>query len=286
MIPAPFDYARPATLDEAFGLMAADPDAKLLAGGQSLIPLMKLRLATPARLIDIGRISDLRGIRELEGGAAIRSLTTYREALDSAVLRERFPLLAEVIETIGDVQVRNRGTIGGGIAHADPASDMPAVVMALGADLVLRSRAGERIVAAEEFFLGPFQTAMEPGEILTEIRLPPVPNGARSAYRQLEQPASGYSLVGVAVLATVSGGRVETLRVGVTGVGDRAYRATAVEQALAGADATPASIDSAAARVTDGIDVASDIHADREYRTEMARVFTRRALQAVLGIRD
>ncbi len=283
MIPAAFDYTRPTTVDEALGLLQADADARLLAGGQSLLPLMKLRLASASRLIDIGRIEELRGIREIVEGVSIGALTTYRDALDSALLRERLPVLLQAIDGIGDVQVRNRGTIGGGIAHADPASDMPALVLALDASLVLRSPAGDRIVPADGFFTGPFATGLQPGEILTEIRIPSLPDGAAAAYRSLEQRASGYSIVGVAAVVGLSGGRVSHARVGVTGVSEAAYRAKGVEEALSGTDGSADAVRAAAAHAVDGVTVASDIHADAEYRAEMARVFTRRAIEAAQG---
>jgi carbon-monoxide dehydrogenase medium subunit len=283
MIPAAFDYDRPATLDDALGLLDHHRDAMVLAGGQSLLPLLKLRMASVGRLIDIGRIAELRGIRDRDGGVAIGALTTYREVLDSALVHERFPMLMAAIEGIGDVQVRNRGTIGGALAHADPASDVPALALALDADIVLRSRSGERIVPARDFCQGAFRTACKPGEILAEVRLPALPAGAGSAYRNLEQPASGYSIVGVAAVVAMSHDRVSHVRVGITGVGEIAYRATRVEADLLGSDGGPHVVMDAANHAADGIEVASDIHADRAYRTEMAKVFTRRALEAAFG---
>jgi carbon-monoxide dehydrogenase medium subunit len=283
MIPAAFGYDRPSSLDEAIGLLARDGDAKILAGGQSLLPLLKLRLAAADRLIDIGRIRELRGIRELaDGGLAIGALTTYREVLDSPAAM-RYRCLAEAVPDIGDVQVRNRGTVGGSIAHADPASDLPAVVLALGATVVARSSKGERTIPADEFFRGPFQTALRDDEILTEIRLPGASDTVGSAYRSLTQLASGYSIVGVAAVVARSGSSISMAQIGVTGVGDVAYRATAVEQALSGTDGSADAIEAAAAHAAEGQTVASDIHADGEYRARMAQVFVRRAIEGALA---
>jgi carbon-monoxide dehydrogenase medium subunit len=283
MIPAAFGYDRPSSLDEAIGLLARDGDAKILAGGQSLLPLLKLRLAATDRLIDIGRIRELRGIRDLaDGGLAIGALTTYRDVLDSPAAM-RYRCLAEAVPDIGDVQVRNRGTVGGSIAHADPASDLPAVVLALGATVVARSSSGERTIPANEFFRGPFQTALRDDEILTEIRLPGASDTVGSAYRSLTQLASGYSIVGVAAVVARSGGSISMAQIGVTGVADVAYRATAVEQALTGSDGSADAIEAAATHATEAQTVASDIHADAEYRARMAQVFVRRAVEGALA---
>ena len=282
MIPAAFTYARPASLDEAVGMLRDDGDVKVLAGGQSLLPLLKLRLAAPGRLVDIGRIAELRGIRELsDGSISIGALTTYRDLLDSPTAMY-YACLREAVPHIADVQVRNRGTVGGSVAHADPASDLPAVFLALGATLIARSTSGERSIPATEFFQGAFQTALTEGEILTEIRLPPGSEELGSAYRKLAQPASGYSIVGVAAVIGLSGGSISRAQIGVTGVGETAYRATAVEQALVGGPATADAVAAAAGHAADGQDVASDIHADREYRAAMAAVYVRRAIEGAI----
>ncbi len=285
MIPATFAYDRPTSVAEALELLARHQgDAKVLAGGQSLIPLLKLRLAHASRLIDIGRLGELRAIRDLgDGGVGIGALATYRDVLGSRLATTRAPLLALAIPDIGDVQVRNRGTLAGSIAHADPAADMPAVVQALDAQIVLRSRNGERVVPAVSFFEGPFATDLAEDELLTEIRIPAQPVGAGMAYRQLEQPASGYSIVGVAAVIASAGGSVTTARIAITGVGGVAYRASAVEAALVGTSGDAQAIAAAAAHAADGVMVASDIHADAVYRAEMARVYTRRAIEAALG---
>ncbi|MEO8208032.1 MAG: xanthine dehydrogenase family protein subunit M [Chloroflexota bacterium] len=278
MIPAPFDYVRATSIDDALArLSGSDGAAKLIAGGQSLLPLMKLRLARPGGLIDIGRLSELRGVhRRPDGRVSIGALTTYDSLLRDATIL-RYGLLSDVLPGIGDVQVRNVGTIGGAIAHADPASDLPATMLALDAEIIVISVRGERCLPISSFFQGPFETALAHDELITEIRLPAGRDDVGSAYHSIAQPASGYAIAGAAV---VLGGRTasgwDTCAVGITGVGDQPYRASAVESGvLAGA-----SFGEAAARATDGIRVASDIHADREYRAHLAAVQVRRALEA------
>ena len=283
MIPAAFGYQRPATIDEALRIIGSDPGAKLLAGGQSLLPLLKLRLASAETLVDIGRLLELKGIRRLDDGRlAVGALTTYAQLLESPA--RHYGLLRDAIPTIGDVQVRNRGTVGGAIAHCDPASDLPACLLALDAEVLLRSSTGERTAKVDGFFKGAFDTAMEPGEILIEVRLPAGRDDAGSAYTSLEQPASGYAMVGVAAVLFVDGDRrVVSGTVALTGVGDHPYRARAVEAALAGSDGSSESLAAAAAHAIDGVEVSSDIHADRAYRSAMAVVYTRRALDAAFA---
>lgn len=278
MIPAPFTYTRAASLDAALGELG--DGTKVIAGGQSLLPLLKMRLASTERLVDIGRLTELKGVRELsDGGLEIGALTTYAEVMDTT----RLDFAREAIDQIGDLQVRNRGTVGGSIAHADPASDAPALALALDYSAVIRSRRGERVVPLDGFFLGPFQTAMEPDEILTAIRRGPLPAGIGGSYQKLAQPASGYSIVGVCAVVARSGGTISHARVALTGVGEHPYRAKAVESALLGSDGSAAAIETAASHATEGVSVGSDIHADREYRTAMAVVYTRRAIEAALA---
>ena len=281
MIPASFGYQRPATLDAALAALAAsNGSAKVLAGGMSLLPLMKLRLASTESLIDIGRLKELKGAKALpDGGFEMGSLVTYAEVLDTTQL----DFAKDTILGIGDVQVRNRGTVGGAIAHADPASDLPALGLALDYSVVLPSARGDRVVPLDGFFEGAFQTGIAPDEILVALRRGPLPAGAAGAYRKLKQPASGYSIVGVAAVVASSGGSVSHARVALTGVGEVAYRAKAVEAALVGSDGSAGAVAAAAAHATDGVTVNSDIHADREYRTRMAEVYTRRAIEAALG---
>ena len=283
MIPAAFGYQRPSTLDDALRIIAADGGAKVLAGGQSLLPLLKLRLGSAETLVDIGRLAELKGVRQLaDGRLAVRAMTTYRELAESPA--RDYGLLRDALPGIGDTQVRNRGTVGGSIAHADPASDLPACLLALDAELVARSSKGERTIPIDGFFEGPFQTTLAANEILTEIRLPGPRDDAGSAYVSLEQAASGYAMVGVAAVVFVGGDRkIVGANVAITGVGDHAYRARAVEAALAGGDGSTSSIEAAASHATDGIDVVGDIHADAAYRTAMAAVHTRRAIEAALA---
>jgi carbon-monoxide dehydrogenase medium subunit len=281
VIPAAFDYQRPTTVDEALAALAGGNDGtKVLAGGQSLLPLLKLRLAHADTLIDIGRLTELKSFGETpDGGYEIGALATYADVLGATKLG----WTAEAIEQIGDVQVRNRGTVAGSMAHCDPASDAPAISLALDYSVVLRSQRGERVVPLDEFFEGPFQTRIEPDELIVKLRRGPLPAGATGAYRKLAQPASGYSIVGVAAVVAMSGGTVSHARVALTGVGEKPYRAKAVEAALLGGDGSSGAVAAAAAHATDGQTVNSDIHADREYRTSMAVVYTRRAIEGALG---
>jgi len=282
VIPAAFDYQRAGSLDEALGLIGAS-GTKVIAGGMSLLPLMKLRLANPEKLIDIGRLKELKGIRKLDDGRlAVGAMTTYEELADSPA--RHYGLLRDALPDIGDVQVRNRGTVGGAVAHCDPASDLPPVLLALEAEIVARSKHGERVLPADGFFIGPFQTALAEDELITEIRLLGPRDDAGSAFRSLSQRASGYSIVGVAAVVIVDAqSRIAQANVALTGVGEAPYRAKAVESALVGTDGGREAIAAAAAHATDGVMVNGDIHADPEYRAAMAVVYTRRAIEAAVG---
>ena len=278
MYAASFDYHRPSTVDEAIALLTKHGDeAKLLAGGHSLIPAMKLRLARPGVIVDIGRIANLNYIREAGGAIAIGAMTTHQEIESSKVLRDRSPLLAETAAHIGDLQVRNKGTIGGSLAHADPAADYPAAILALDAEIDLTGPRGKRTVKAAEFFVDLLQTAIAPDEILTEIRVPATAKTV--AYEKTEQKASGFALAGAAVVIGADG-----VRVGITGVAAKAYRATGVEHALAG-QRTPsaAAIAAAAAHAADGVSALGDIHASPEFRAHLAEVNTRRAIERAIA---
>lgn len=281
MYPASFEYFRPSTLDEAVALLARHGDAaKVLAGGHSLIPAMKLRLARPSVIVDIGRVANLSYIREADGQIAIGAMTTHGEIEASSRLRERCPLLPETASHIGDVQVRNRGTIGGSLAHADPAADWPAAILALDAELDIAGPRGRRTVDAAKFFVDLLETVIQPDEILCEIRVRPTPRSV--AYEKTEQKASGFALAGVAVVIPDRDG---TVRVAVTGVAAKPYRATAVEHALAGQRVPPVKIIAAAAALAaQPSDALGDIHASPEYRAHLAHVNTRRALVRAIAL--
>ncbi|HLZ68527.1 MAG TPA: xanthine dehydrogenase family protein subunit M [Dehalococcoidia bacterium] len=284
MIPSAFEYHSPTSVEDAIGLLGQfGDDAKLLAGGHSLIPLMKLRLAAPEHLIDLGRVQGLSYIRDEGGTIAIGAMTTHSAVSSSELLRSRLAVLAESAASIGDVQVRNRGTIGGSLAHADPGADLPGVMLALNADLAARGAGGTRTIAAPEFFTGLLSTALEPNEVLTEIRIPTLPANSGSIYLKFANQASGYAIVGIAAIVTLSGGNVSDVRVGVSGVGETASRATGTEQALRGQPATAEAVKRAAQRAADGIEPLGDIHASAEYRSHLVRVFAERALNAAIA---
>jgi carbon-monoxide dehydrogenase medium subunit len=285
MYPASFEYHRPASIDEAVALLARHgEEAKLLAGGHSLIPLMKFRLAQPAHLVDLGRIAGLAGIRVGKDAVVIGALTTHHYVASSPAVRQSLPLLAEAAAGIGDQQVRNCGTIGGSLAHADPAADWPAVTLALGARMKVTGPSGSRTIPADEFFLDLLTTALRPDEVLTEVQVPIPPAGSGCAYVKHPHPASRFALCGVAVrLVPGAGGTCKDVRVGVTGVGARATRAGAVEQALDGLAPDVAAIAAAAERADQGIEMSADLQGGVEYKRHLTRVTTRRALKRAAG---
>jgi carbon-monoxide dehydrogenase medium subunit len=282
MIPTQFDYRAPATLDEAVALLASDLDgAKVLAGGHSLIPAMKLRLAQPQLLVDIARIKSLAYIREEGDQILIGATTTHYQLESSDLLKNICPLLPDCAKSIGDVQVRNKGTIGGSIAHSDPAGDWPAAVLALDADLVLVGTNGERVVKAENFFVDLLTTALQPGEILREIRIKKPVGRFGQAYQKVPHPASGFAVVGVAVNLNLNDdGSCKSVAIGVTGVGVKAFRATAVEATLAGTSLDDNALANAVTHVCDGVDPNADLYASSDYRCHLAQVHTRRGIQA------
>ncbi len=286
MIPSAFEYLAPTTLQEAISLLMTYPEeSKLLAGGHSLIPLLKLRLTAPKYLIDLGRIPDLAYIQEMGGRIRIGAMSTHYTIETSPLLRQRMPALPEAAGTIGDVQVRNKGTIGGSLVHADPAGDLPAVMQMAGAQFKLVGPGGERMVPVERFFVDLLTTAVRPDEVLTEVQLPVPPARTGSAYLKVFQKASGFAIVGVAARVTLRADErtCQVARVGITGVAAKAFRATGVETALAGRPLDDARIVAAAERASDGVDPLSDIHASGEYRLALARVYTKRALQRALA---
>jgi aerobic carbon-monoxide dehydrogenase medium subunit len=275
-----FEYHAPTTLQEAISFLTQyGGDAKILAGGHSLIPIMNLRLAQPSALIDLGKVPGLSGIREEGGTIVIGAMTTHYMVESSSLLQEKVPILPAAATVIGDVQVRNRGTIGGSIAHADPAGDFPAVAVALDAQLKVVGPRGERTIGAREFFVDILTTALQPDEILTEIRVPAFGPRTGSAYEKFANPASGYAIVGVAVVLTVDGNSMcQKASVGLNGVTGKPVAAMGVEQALVGKQLNDQTIQEAASRAADGLDPLGDIFASAEYRAHLARVFTKRAL--------
>jgi carbon-monoxide dehydrogenase medium subunit len=282
VIPAEFDYAAPATLDEALRLLAATPDAKVLAGGMSLIPALKHRLAQPPLLVDIGRIPELDGVSLRSGKARIGARTTHATLLRHPELAEA-PIFSDAASVIGDVQVRNRGSFGGSLAHADPGADWPAVFLALDGEATLAGPKGRRSVRARDFFTGMMSTALADGEILTELVLPLETKRAGAAYRKLRQPASGFAVVGVAAqLVLDRKGRIDAIAIGVTGVNATPFRAAGLEKRLRGEAPDPAALRALCARVEE-VDAVGDLFASAEYRAHLAGVFAARAVAAALA---
>ncbi len=279
-VPAPFDYHPAKTVDEAISLLQQYGDeAKILAGGHSLIPAMKLRLSQPEHLIDIGRIPGLSYIREENGAIAIGALTTYTQIETSDVLRRHFALLPECASVIAYQQVRNRGTLVGSIAHSDPASDMPGVVLALKGEIVAQGPNGRRTINADDFFVGTFTTALEPNEVVIEVRLPIPPARTGSAYEKLANKASHYAVAGCAAVVTLDGdGTCTSASVAITGAAMQTMRAKGVEAALTGKKLDAATIAEAASHAPEGLELVSDIHGSKEYRSRMTVVMAQRAI--------
>lgn len=282
MITQQFEYATPATLAEAFELLG-DPSAKALAGGMSLIPMMKLRLAAPEKLVDLSHVPGLNSIRQDGDVLRIGAMVTHYELESTPLVRTACPLLAESAAAIGDVQVRNMGTIGGSIAHADPSADYPAAMQALEATITIANASGSRTVSASDFFVDTFTTALEPGDLIVEISLHVEPAGTGVSYQKCVQPASGFAIVGIAVRVSKRDGAIASAHVGVTGLSGKSYRATNVESILIGTAGSPEDVRRAAAVVADGIDANSDLHASAEYRCHLARVHTARALTIAIS---
>jgi carbon-monoxide dehydrogenase medium subunit len=285
MFSANFDYVAAKSLDEALSLLAKHKDdAKLLAGGHSLLPAMKLRLAQPKILIDLGRIKDLAYIKEDGGQIRIGAMTTHFQIETSDVLRRACPLFPESAAQLGDMQVRNKGTIGGSLAHSDPAADWPAAVLAVDAEIVVVGPKAERVIKADDFFVDLLTTALKAGEVLKEIRFSALKGRAGQAYVKVRHPASGFAVVGVAVNLAVDGsGKCQSSAIGVTGVSPKAYRAGGVESALKGKSLDAKTLAGAAAHAADGVEINSDLFASGEYRKHLAEVYTRRALETAVS---
>ena len=285
MYPAQTTYHRASSVSEAVRLLAGNEGAKVLAGGHSLIPLMKLRLTEPVVLVDIGRIGTLKGVAANGAGLSIGALTTFAEIASSGLVKERAPLLAEAAGLVGDPAVRNRGTIGGNVSHGDPASDPPTALTALGATFNVTGPGGERSIAASDFPTGLLENALEDQEILTSVSVPSVPSSSGSAYVKFPHPASRYAVVGAAAIVTVEGQRCSSASVVIGGVETTPTRASSVESALVESDLSKGALDTAAAAVAGdfGDDSMSDVFASAEYRRAMATVYLRRALGAAVS---
>jgi len=283
MIPAAFEYYAPRSITDAVSFLAAHKDdVKILSGGQSLLPLMKMRLSKPEYIVDIGRIPGLDAITEENNSIVIGGMATHAQMEASDLLKKSCPLLPQTATTIADVQVRNRGTLGGSIAHADPAGDMPAAILALDAEIKAVGPNGERWIKAEDFFLGLLMSVLEPDEIVTAVKVP-VTAADKTAYLKAAPRSSGFAVVGVAVrLGLDASGDVSRAAIGITGVTDKAYRAERVEKMLMGKKLDDALIDSAAAEATRNIDVIEDINGSVEYRTQLTHVYVARALKAAI----
>ncbi len=288
MIPGEFEYHAPTTTQEAVQLLQQYGDeAKVLAGGHSLVPLLRLRLASPAVLVDINRIAELRGVTRSNGTVTIGAMTTHATIEHSEGLKQALPILPAAATLIGDPMVRNRGTFGGSLAHADPAGDWPAVALALGAQMHILGPDGERTVPVDEFFVGLLTSAVEPGELLTHVSLPMPTGRVGMSYQKFAHPASGYAVTGVAALVTLGeDGICADCRVAITGAGDRATRATETEAALQGQVLDETTIAHAAERAGAGVEFLGDIYASETYREQLVKVYAKRALLAALQSAD
>ncbi len=284
MFPAKFEYYAPTTVNQAVALLKKHRDAKLLAGGHSLLPTMKLRLAQPSALVDIGKVKGLAGIKVAKSGTTIGALTTHATVAASKELQKQCPAITEAAALIGDLQVRNRGTMGGSLAHADPAADYPAVMVALGAEMKAVGPKGARTIKAGDFFKGLMTTALKPNEVLTEIRIPPHQPHTGCAYVKFPNPASRFATVGVcAWVALDAKGKCAKASIGITGACASATRARKTEAALQGKELDAGTIDAAAAKAADGLDCMSDIHASAEYRAHLVTVLTARAIKEAVA---
>jgi carbon-monoxide dehydrogenase medium subunit len=279
VIPAQFDYIRAESVDAAVAALAeAGDDAKVLAGGQSLLPLLRLRLAYPSVLIDVGRVPELRGVREDGDALVIGAMTTHYDVLHDSLIRQHAGLIAEATATVADPAVRHRGTFGGALAHADPAGDLPAVALALDAEMVIAGPGGRRTVPAAEFFVDYLTSALEPDEVLVEVRVPKLAGSWGYRYEKFQRVAQAWAIVGVAAAVRRDNGSIAEARIGLTNMGTKPVRAAATEAALAGAAAEESAITAAADHAADEADPSSDLNARADYRQHLARVLTRRAV--------
>lgn len=283
MLPNTVDYYRASSVSDALSVLKANPDAKILAGGHSLIPAMKLRLNSPSMVIDIANLSDLNYIREEGENICIGAMTTHGQIAHSSLLADRLPLFTETADVIGDVQVRNMGTIGGSIAHADPSADWPAALLAADASIVVTNGDNTRCIPAVDFFIGFFSTALEESEIITEIQVPIPSAGTKMTYQKFMQPASRFAIVGCAAMVKVENGVVADVKVAFTGVSDGPFRDENVEAAISGKAINAENIASAAAQAASGVNLNADHYADEDYRQHLARVYAKRALTAICG---
>ena len=280
MIPNSFEYKKATSVDEAISLLG--DDVQILGGGHSLIPTLKLRLNAPGTLVDISKIESLKVIRDNENSITIGGGATHASIAADAALAEHAPMITQAAKEIGDIQVRNFGTIGGSMAHADPAADWPAVLLACDANVVIQGKDGKREVDIDQFFKGFYETALADGEIITAVRIPKMASNRHSVYVKFKQPASRFAIVGCAVGIEMEGGVVKSARIGMTGVGESAYRAMNVEKALVGQALTAESIEAAVKNVTEGAEVMSDHYASQKYRTHLAHVYVKRALKMLM----
>jgi aerobic carbon-monoxide dehydrogenase medium subunit len=285
VIPAPFDYVRPTTVEEALQAIAeGGEDVKVLAGGQSLIPVMRLRLAAPETVVDLGRVAELRGVREDGDSLVVGAMTTHADVLTDPLLARYGRLVVQATETVADRQVRRRGTFGGALVHADPAGDLPAVALALDAEFVLAGPGGRRTVPATEFFVDYLTTALEEGELLVEVRLPKLGEDWGVRYEKFNRVAQAWSIVAVAAAVRREGGRITEARIGLTNMGSTPLRARATEAALVGVDVSMETVTAAAAQAAEGTSPSSDLNAQADYRQHLAQVLTRRAVAAAVGL--
>ncbi|XVX21120.1 FAD binding domain-containing protein [Actinomycetota bacterium] len=283
MIPAAFDYVAPTSVADALAALAEHgDDAKVLAGGQSLIPILRMRLNAPETVVDLGRIEELRGIREDGDAIVIGAMTTYVDVLESDLVREHLALLHKAVAEVADAQIRHRGTIGGALVHADPAGDVGAPALALNAEFVISGQGGERTVPAEEFFRDLFETAVEDGELLTAVRFPKH-TGWGSHYEKFVRVAHQWSIVAIAAAVRVEGGKIAEARVGLTNMGATPLRAKAVEEALVGKELTEDAVGQACAAAAEGTNPPTDLNGGSDYRKHLATVLTRRAVLAAAG---